>query len=148
MQTPGDVLKDPQVTVLVAEFRSHPVSVLGAVRTPGVLQLTGTRTISEVLSLAGGASPEAGNTVVITRKKETGPLPLANAALDASGRFYIGHLNFGQSLLEARNPEENIAIESGDVISVPKGQLVMHWAQSPGPADSSSTREKRSPCYR
>jgi polysaccharide export outer membrane protein len=119
----GIILRDPEVTVLVAEFRSHPVSVLGSVKTPGVIQLTGTKTISEVLSLAGGTSPDAGNKVVITRRKETGPLPLPSARLDASGQFYIGQVNL-KSLLEARHPEENIAIESGDVVSVPKGELV------------------------
>src|ERR1019366_5091754 len=32
------VLQNPQVTVFVAGLRSHPVSVLGAVRSPGVQQ--------------------------------------------------------------------------------------------------------------
>jgi polysaccharide export outer membrane protein len=117
------VLKDPEVTVTVAEFRSHPVSILGSVRTPGVVQLTGTKTLSEVLSMAGGANPDAGNAIVITRRKAAGPLPLPDAQLDAAGQYYIGHVNL-KSLIEARNPEDNIAIESGDTISVPKGELV------------------------
>jgi polysaccharide export outer membrane protein len=126
------VLVDPEVTVSVAEFRSHPVSVLGSVKTPGVIQLNGPKTLSEVLSLSGGANPDAGNTIIITRRKDAGPLPLPDAALDANGQFYIGHVNL-KSLLEARDPRDNIAIESGDVITVPKGELVYVLGAVPRP---------------
>jgi polysaccharide export outer membrane protein len=119
----GTVLKDPQVTVLVAEFRSHPVSVLGSVKNPGVVQITGTKTLYEVLASAGGANPDAGNAILITRPKATGPLPLPDAQLDASGRFYVGHVNL-KGIMDARNLQENIAIEFGDVITVPKGELI------------------------
>ena len=117
------VLKDPEVTVLIAGFRSHPVSVLGSVRTPGVVQIIGKKSLSEVLSMAGGANPDTGNSIVITRRKEVGSLPLPQAKLDDSQQFYIGQVNL-KSLVEASNPGENIPIESGDVISVPKGEMV------------------------
>jgi len=111
------------VTVLLAAFRSHPVSILGAVRTPGVVQIVGKKSLSEVLSMAGGANPDAGNSIVITRRKEVGHLPLPTARLDTSEQFYVGQVNL-KSLVDATDPEENIAIESGDVISVPKGELI------------------------
>jgi polysaccharide export outer membrane protein len=117
------VLREPEVTVLIAEYRSHPVSVLGSVRTPGVVQLVGKKSLSEVLSLAGGANPDAGNTIIITRRKETGPLPLPGNHLDDSGEFYIAKVSL-KSLLNASNPQDNINIESGDVVTVPKGELV------------------------
>ena len=117
------VLQDPEVTVFVAELRSHPVSVLGSVKTPGVQQLTGKKTLTEVLSMAGGASPEAGNSIMITRRVESGPIPLPGAALDPTGQFYVGQANL-KSLTEAKNPQENIVIVPEDVISLPKGELV------------------------
>ena len=117
------VLKDPEVTVLIAGFRSHPVSVLGSVRTPGVVQIVGKKSLSEVLSMAGGANPDAGNSIVITRRKEVGPLPLPQSKLDDSQQFYVAQVNL-KSLVEASNPGENIPIESGDVISVPKGEMI------------------------
>jgi len=116
-------LQNPEVTVFVAERRSHPVSVLGSVKTPGVVQLTGRKTLTEVLSLAGGASPEAGNSIMITRRVESGPIPLPGAALDPTGQFYVGQVNL-KSLTEAKNPQENIVIVPEDVISLPKGELV------------------------
>ena len=117
------LLQDPEVTVFVAGLRSHPVSVLGAVRTPGVQQLTGRKTLTEVLSMAGGASPDAGNSIMITRPKESGPIPLPGAALDPTGQFYVAKVNL-KSLTEAGNPQENIVIVEEDVISLPKGELV------------------------
>src|SRR5207302_9130286 len=79
-------LQQPTVTVGIAEFRSQPVSVLGAVGTPGVLQLQGRKTLFEILSMAGGLKAEAGNVVVITRQKEQGAIPLPNAKEDPTGR--------------------------------------------------------------
>src|SRR4051812_11699230 len=53
----SSIMNSPEVSVSVAEYRSHPVSVLGAVRSPGVYQVTGRKTLFEVLSLAGGLNP-------------------------------------------------------------------------------------------
>jgi polysaccharide biosynthesis/export protein len=117
------VLQDPQVTVTVAEFRSHPVSVLGAVRNPGVHQITGVKTLFELLSLAGGLSPEAGNSIKITRRKTAGPLPLPLATDDATGEFRVAEVSI-KSVMEAKNPQENIQILANDVISVPKAELI------------------------
>jgi len=43
-------MKDPHVGVFVRELESHPVSVVGAVKKPGVFQIRGTRTVIEMLS--------------------------------------------------------------------------------------------------
>jgi polysaccharide export outer membrane protein len=42
--------KNPDVTVRLLEMRSQPVSVLGEVRNPGVIQLMGQKTLFEILS--------------------------------------------------------------------------------------------------
>src|ERR1035437_4128158 len=47
-------VQEPQVSVTVTEFRSQPVSVFGAVTTPGAVQLRGRKTLYEVFSMAGG----------------------------------------------------------------------------------------------
>src|SRR6266849_6641543 len=60
-------MKDPHVSVFVREMQSHPVSVMGAVRRPGVFQIRGSKTLLEVLSLAEGLADDAGDTVIILR---------------------------------------------------------------------------------
>jgi polysaccharide export outer membrane protein len=117
------IMNTPEVSVSVAEYRSHPVSVLGAVRNPGVYQVTGPKTLFEVLSLAGGLNPDASNRIKIMRAASAGPLPLANASSDKTGGFYTAELNV-KSVMEAKNPEENINVLSNDVITVPKADMV------------------------
>src|SRR5713101_657652 len=116
-------IRDPQVVVNVAEVRSQPVSILGAVNTPGVYQVQGHKTLLETLALAGGIRPDAGYSVRITRQLEWGCIPLPKAELDASGRFSVAELNL-KKIMEAKNPEENIQIFPHDVISVPKAEMV------------------------
>jgi polysaccharide export outer membrane protein len=60
-------MKDPHVSVFVREMQSHPVSVMGAVRRPGVFQIRGSKTLLEVLSLSEGLADDAGDTVIILR---------------------------------------------------------------------------------
>jgi polysaccharide biosynthesis/export protein len=116
-------IKRPQVVVNVAEVRSQPVSVLGAVNTPGVHQVQGHKTLLEMLALAGGVRPDAGYRVRITREHQWGCIPLSGAAPDASGKFNVAEVNL-KEIMEAKNPEENIQILPHDVISVPKAEMV------------------------
>ena len=116
------VLNNATVTVSMAEFRSQPVSVLGAVRTPGVHQIRG-QPRCELLSLAGGLNPDAGNTIKITRRKSAGPLPLANSQDDPTGEFQVAEVT-AKSIMEGKNPQDNIQVLPNDVVSVPKAELV------------------------
>ncbi len=116
-------VREPEVVINVLETRSQPVSILGAVRNPGVHQLQGSKTLFEVISMAGGLAPDAGYSIKITRRKEWGKLPLANAKDDASGQFSVGEINV-KDVMNAEKPDENVAIKPNDVISVPKGEIV------------------------
>src|SRR5438105_5158115 len=60
-------MQNPHVSVFVREMQSHPVSVLGAVRRPGVFQVRGSKTLLEILSLAEGLADDAGETAIIMR---------------------------------------------------------------------------------
>jgi polysaccharide export outer membrane protein len=116
-------IKDPHVVVSIGDFRSQPVSVIGEVATPGLQQLKGRKTLAEVLSLAGGLKPDAGNTVKITRRKEYGPVPLPGAADDPTGQFSVAEVKLS-AIIEAKDPQQNILIQPYDVVSVPKGEMV------------------------
>jgi polysaccharide biosynthesis/export protein len=118
-----EYLKAPSVTVSVAEYRSQPISLVGQVVTPGVHQLQGRKTLLEVISLAGGLKPEAGHQIKITRKIEYGAIPLPSAKTDATGQYSVADVSV-KKILNAESPEENIAIQPFDVISVPKAELV------------------------
>jgi len=113
----------PQVAVSLTEMRSQPVSVLGEVNTPGVIQLQGHKTLFEMLSLAGGLRQDAGHTVKITRKAAWGDIPLPGAHKDETGNYYLAEVDV-DAILKATRPEQNIAIHPEDVISVPRAEMV------------------------
>jgi polysaccharide export outer membrane protein len=116
-------IRQPKVAITVTEFQSQPVSVIGAVTTPGVVQLQGKKTLVEVLSMAGGLRTDAGRSVMITRQQAWGVLPLPGAKPDSTGQYSIAEVNL-KDVLEARNPEQNITIQPNDVISVPRAETV------------------------
>jgi polysaccharide export outer membrane protein len=116
-------IRQPQVSVNVVEVRSQPVSIVGAVNTPGVHQVQGHKTLLEMLALAGGMRQDAGYSIRITREVEWGCLPLPNAHLDSSGQFSVAEVNVAE-IMEAKNPEDNIQIFPHDIISVPKAEMV------------------------
>jgi polysaccharide export outer membrane protein len=116
-------IQEPQVSVNVVEFRSQPVSILGAVTNSGIIQLRGHKTLFEVISAAGGLGNDAGSSIKITRRKEFGPIPLPTAAADPSGQFSVAEVSV-KSVMEARNPQENIEVKPYDVISVPRAELI------------------------
>ncbi len=119
----GAYLRNPDVTVSLLEMRSQPVSVLGEVRSPGVIQLMGQKSLFEILSLAGGLSPDAGYAIRITREKQWGEIPLPGAKLDEKGEFWIAEVNV-KDIMNGTSPEKNIPIKPRDVITVPKGVMV------------------------
>jgi polysaccharide export outer membrane protein len=63
----GGFLKDPQVTIFVAEYATQGVSVLGEVKTPGIYPAFGTHNLMDYISVAGGLTPLAGTNITITR---------------------------------------------------------------------------------
>jgi polysaccharide export outer membrane protein len=115
--------KDPQVTVQVTEFRSQPVSVAGNVNAPGVVQLRGNRNLLEVLSQAGGLRADAGDSVLITRNLSEGPIPVAGAFTDPTGKYSVAHIDV-RSVMSGKNPEGNITIRPHDVITVPRARMI------------------------
>ena len=116
-------IRHPQVVVNVVEVRSQPVSVLGAVNSPGVHQVQGHKTVLEMLAMAGGIRQDAGYSIRITRQVEWGCIPLLGAQLDASSKYSVAEVNL-REIMDAKTPEENIQIFPHDVISVPKAEMI------------------------
>ena len=119
----GKILKDPDAVVGVAEFHSQPVSVLGAVNNPGIMQISAGKNLFEVLSLAGGLRPDAGNSIMITRSAQSGAIPLPDAKPDSTGQFSVASVRV-KNIMSATDPAQNITVMPEDIITVPKGEVV------------------------
>jgi polysaccharide export outer membrane protein len=106
------LLRDPQISVAVRDYRSQPVSVVGAVVRPGIYQLQGRRRLLDVLAMAGGLANDSGDEIRVARQGE-------KAAPSEELALSLRALLAGPS--DARN---NPWIEPYDVISVAKTGLV------------------------
>ena len=101
-------LVNPQVNVFVKEFRSKKVVVLGRVRVPGLIELSGPISFLELISKAGGLEKDAGDTATIKRK-ENGEDALIVVDL--------------VSLLEGGDLTQNVAIRDGDTVVISKSGM-------------------------
>jgi len=140
-------MKGPHVSVFVREVQSHAVSVIGAVRNPGVFQIRGAKTLVEVLSMAEGLTDDAGDTVLVLRQGSAGTGSAADApraetvdpaaagsdargaasGSDAAeetppgGKTIQIHL---KRLLESEDPGHNVPVYPGDVVKVTRAGVV------------------------
>lgn len=115
--------KDPQVTVTTTELRNYPVSVIGAVKKPGVTQLQGSKTLVEVLADAGGLDSDSGDSIKVSRQLRWGRLPLPDAVDDGEGKFSLASIGV-KALLSEKDPAMNITIRPNDVVTVPRAGTV------------------------
>jgi polysaccharide biosynthesis/export protein len=66
----SSILKDPHVSVSVLEYATQGVTVLGEVKNPGVYPLLGSHGVLDLISAAGGVTPNAGKGVTITHRSD------------------------------------------------------------------------------
>jgi polysaccharide export outer membrane protein len=95
----------PQVMVSVKEKRSKPITIVGAVARPQVYQADRPMTLVQILAEAGGISPDAGDTVIVTRaelKNENSSEPPEIGTEDA-----VPATNPAQASSNAPNPAAN-----------------------------------------
>jgi polysaccharide biosynthesis/export protein len=134
-------MKDPHVSVFIKEMQSHPVSVFGAVKKPGVFQIDGPKSLVEILSMAEGLAEDAGDTVIVMRgaalpngeepaldassPKAKPDVPAANASRasedQAGGTTVVSSL---KNLLESGDPRYNVTVYPGDVVKVTRAGVV------------------------
>ena len=104
-------LVNPQVSIFVEEFRSQKATIVGQVKIPGLYELSGPTTLLQLISKAGGLTPDAAQTIVVQRQAATGEeqkiavpvmelmdgasshdIPILDGDsifIDRAGRFYV-----------------------------------------------------------
>ena len=118
-----EYVREPQVIIIVTQFRSEPVFFVGAFKNPGIYPLQGRRTLVEMLTALGGLQPNASRHIKITRRDEYGAIPLPNAIEDPEKKISTVEISMG-SLRENVNPAEDILLQPYDVISVERAEMI------------------------
>jgi len=120
----GGFYREPRVSVFEKEYVTQGVSILGEVKNPGVYPLLADRHLLDLLSQAGGLTPNASKTVSITHAGQSTPSVVA--------------LSPDPELAATSNP----AIVTGDTIVVATAGVVYVCLlyTSPSPRDLSTSR--------
>jgi len=110
-----NILKHPQVSVHVKEFKGRRVLILGAVNNPGGHSKEGNERLAEMLAKAGGIKFDAdgdvaANKIRILRTVEVPGKPKQRVAMEIDL----------DSLTRGDHPEYNMVMLDGDVIYVPE----------------------------
>ena len=116
-------LVSPQVGVTVTQHKSQLVYVIGAVKTPGSYPLQRQTTLLEVLSAAGGPTPEAGSEVVLTHAADKQALPASTTSVSAAANGQPA-MRVSLEQLMAGGVPQRISLQDGDVVYVPLAAFV------------------------
>lgn len=110
----GGFVKKPQVNILVMQFQSKLVSVLGSVYKPGRFSLDRATNLADLLALAGGATPDGSDLVTIVSKSGKTEYDLHNIIGKGDG-------------------SQNVAISGGEIVYVHARDVsVMGQVNRPG----------------
>jgi len=102
------LLLRPQVNVLVKEFASQGVSIVGEVTHPGVYQVLGSRSLLDVISMAGGLTNVADTRITVKRRGGAEEKIMAKLKTDDADSSLAN----------------NVQIYPGDLIVVPRAGIV------------------------
>lgn len=102
------LLLRPQVNVLVKEFASQGVSVMGEVQHPGIYQVLGPRTLLDLISMAGGLTNVADTRITVKRRGGAEEEVVAKLKTDDAKTSLAS----------------NVQIYPGDLIVVPRAGIV------------------------
>ena len=114
-------VRAPQVTVAIDAFRSQQVFVLGEVKAPGPVPLTGGMTLIEALVRGGSFSESLGGEVIVSR------LPGGAAGRPryfpgADGAVEVQRVDLRD--LRAGKMAQNIPLQNGDTVFVTRAETV------------------------
>jgi polysaccharide export outer membrane protein len=115
-------LQDPHVSVFIKEYRSQRISVIGAVEKPGSFDITGQKTILDMLGMAGGlkggSEYEAGHLLFLIRppKPDDESFKEKKDSEELTPRTFVIDL---EELLVTGDLTLNLPLIDGDVINIP-----------------------------
>jgi polysaccharide biosynthesis/export protein len=99
-------LKDPELTVMVAQIRSRRVNVIGAVSHPGTLELTQSMGVLDAIAAAGGLSDFAKkNKIYVLRETADGQRTRLRYDYEA--------------VLKGKKDAQEIMLQANDTVVVP-----------------------------
>jgi polysaccharide export outer membrane protein len=118
-------IRNPQVTVLVQEYRSKTIFVVGEIMRPGTYPLSGSRTLVEALAKAGPTTANAGAEVVIVRPQGEvqGPM-LPNQVGEGAASAMAEVIRVNMRDIQAGDLTKNVLLRPNDTVFIPQAPKV------------------------
>ena len=127
-------IREPQVAVVVQQYRSKIVFVVGEVTRPGAYPLVGTRRLLEVLAKAGPMTDNAGTEAVVVRARNPEARPVLPAEVAAAGPGAAAEvIRVDLRDIEAGDLGQNVALLPRDTVFVPAAPKVFVSGRVPNP---------------
>jgi polysaccharide export outer membrane protein len=124
-------LRNPQVSVDIDQFKSQSVFVIGEVRSPGKISMTGpTMTLLEALAQAGSPTAVASDQIIVVHPRK----PNSRAAVPAADAGHDGEeVRVNRRDLELGKAQD-VLLRDGDIINVPPAQrfFISGQVRNPG----------------
>jgi polysaccharide biosynthesis/export protein len=115
--------RSPSVDVIVRDYQSRPVAVIGAVMAPGQFRLQRQVRLLEMLSFAGGPSGSSGRVINIIHTG--GPNVCEMPAAPGEAKHYVAGLAVYELNDTLKGGEDdNPFVRPGDIISLPEADQV------------------------
>ncbi|MBN2062107.1 MAG: SLBB domain-containing protein [Deltaproteobacteria bacterium] len=112
-----DYFVDPEVNIRIKEYHSLQYYISGAVKSPGLYEMTAEASLMELIAKAGGVLPERGNVAYILRASTSDIKSERDVANLLSSREPI-KIDL-KSLLDRGDMSHNPVLNSGDVVYIP-----------------------------
>ena len=112
--------KEPRVTVVIENYKSQRIFIVGEVKNPGTYGLTRSMTLVEALTLAGSPTPNAVGIALIRRRTNGEASKAPVTELDKGVTEIRADLTALQNGVLTTNP----ALRDGDTILVPRSTPV------------------------
>ena len=121
--------KDPQVSVVIEQYRSQRIYIVGEVRTPGAYPLSGDMRLVEALALAGSTLPSASGEAVIVRQANPMVVQSENPSEAAAQESTDQVVRVDLRELENGDLSQNVGLRGGDTVFVLRAESVYVFGQ-------------------
>ena len=118
----GGFVKQPQINILVVQYQSKMVSILGNVFKPGRYPLDRSMNLTEVLAMAGGLTPDGSELITVIGKAGKVEYDLRNIVRKGDGTY-------------------NVNLGGGEIVYVPRAPLFYIYGEAQRPGSYRIERE-------
>jgi len=118
----GGFVKQPQINILVVQYQSKMVSILGNVFKPGRYPLDRSINLTEVLAMAGGLTPDGSDLITVIGKAGKVEYDLRNIVRKGDGTY-------------------NVNLGGGEIVYVPRAPLFYIYGEAQRPGSYRIERE-------